>query len=436
MLSSILTEAELLAAINKNRTVLQPINESNCQKNISALKRVGLTVNHENRIFKYSNGTYKFKNQIPDSTKVNTILPYYKLDLSIPGDNYVIGEQGIVTPIFGIQNKYSFLEDSEYFIFGTKAMVIDSIYGMVEYLSNGQIQSESIVALRRLIPKDVDYIIEKSTNIIYSINGQFLHVSDPRYDIYIKIIDRLDSIKQPWEPSYLIRGYEIDADLLELARRPDAVSMINQILSSVHEDEVFNRLGVKTCVPRSLVFEMTADYNIIKVGAQHEDADISQIWTEIMSCKDDYLILSIGVIFHGLTIQRHQISMVINTITNRGVLLDSCYRVDYEFTPVLRNIVKYMRLKLARLYPGLEIKIMSELPCMLGPLQSIEDKSCIIWSYYMAVLYIINPDLSLDAILELLYGLDRFGIVIPRYLMWIVGKDIVMAMYGEFLESD
>lgn len=58
MLSSILTEAELLAAINKNRTVLQPINESNCQKNISALKRVGLTVNHENRIFKYSNGTY------------------------------------------------------------------------------------------------------------------------------------------------------------------------------------------------------------------------------------------------------------------------------------------------------------------------------------------------------------------------------------------
>ena len=432
-------------------TAIKNINRDNYDRLITLLKRVGLTIHDELRIFKYRGGRFRFENlakQLP-SQDYNPETNYLILDSILlkqyPKPSYLTHEDGIIIPFYYDGRNFIFLPDSNYFIRGSKILITPTIYEGIQFVTNYRLETDRLDVLLRKIDPDTNYIYVKELGIIYNINGDYLYAKNLEEISYISAIRVLDEFNQPYPKSFMLSQKGLDKRLLELIREPDTAFLTNAIITQDFVEgkgaKFYQDLGITNlCTNPTLELLVTQDDKISDIIPPHLMSPLEkypsprEVIHNIMTCREPILVQPIGLIIQGTKVQRHLIVLIFNITQGRGYLFDPSYHQGVAFERVYTNIIRYFKRALREVYPDLSIRSMSEFGCPFGyALQERGDMYCRSWSMYLTILYLLNPDKSFDEIVVTLYEIEFPGIrvIIPRFLMWIFRDniDIMLNIY-------
>ena len=420
---------------------LQNINDTNYPLVIKSLKTLKFTDDDERRIFRYSNGFLKHTNKLGTLKRylAQTIRPYYlitKTELdNIKEPTYITKSEGIIIPAYYNGQNIIYEEDSKYFIYSSSVLITPAIFDAVSKLSNYKISSDDITTLVKLINPSTNTIIVKEGNFykIYNISSEIIELQNPMLDKYITSMIKLDEIKQPYEKGFMINNDgTLNSTFIKLINNSSYIFALNQLMGTKFQEgstDVYKRLNLTICNIPSIILNVDANEKV--TDAQDNANSIKQI----LSCKDKFASIGISLnVDLGPRIQKHQLVIIINTITGRGFLFDSSYTTG-EFIPMYKNIILYLRKRLAVSYPELVIKSISDFGCLYPYSLQItpNDAYCLTWSLYITVLFMLNEDKDFEWLVDYLFKLGRDGIrvIVPRFIMWEYG-DII----DDLLELD
>lgn len=406
--------------------LLRNLNNNNYETLLKMLNAIGFTDQDDMRIFRYNNGLFKFNNHIKsqphtryDINKDYTIIN----NQTIISNQYLINTDGVVVPVYYDGRYITILDDSEYYLIGNKVLTITSVYEGIQYVTNYKIDSDDINVLLKYIDKNTNYIVIKDQNRVYNINATVLKLDKVEVDnsLLITTMHKLDEINQPYPKGYLINNDKVDNILLKMLARPERISTINQLVGQYFikgDTNVYEQLGfTNLCIIPSLVF----DFDAMTISNPN-------IHNLINNCQYDYIIIGIGITVNSA---KHQMVLILDKSKKDGYLFDPSYSINSNAATKYYNyIIKYIKGELTeqKLNFDINIKSSNELTCpYMYSLQSdVNDLYCITWSFYISLLYLLNPSLTLQEIINFLYTIpkEQIKVIIPRFLIWAFKEDL------------
>ena len=430
------------SSLPRRDVLVRKINNVNAESYpelIKVLKSLRFTSVDEYRIFRYKDGSFRFNNLSRFSpTQPYDIKAKYTNITKEMIDNYrtsfyLTDEVGIVIPVFYNGYVITFLEDSEYYMKGNKVFVTPSIYDGVQFLSNYKIDSDDINRLIKLIGPDVDYILIVDQKRLYNLRAQILYLNPLllKEEIYVKAMQQLDLLRQPYVKGFAHDSDVIDPTLIKLIRQPEGIFWINQLkgMSFLKGNaETYRELGLNNvCHIASIVLFANANFQLVepnieqiqKLGTQYTSPQY--LFNSILSCKYDYIVVGLGLVFPAI---KHQMVLILNKKKQEGYLFDPSYTAtSTKFADLYDSIIKYFKDKLN--YPHMTIKSSNNFGCpyLYGFQSDINDLYCISWSFYLSLLYLLNENIEFESIVQHLYNIGPEGIkvIIPRFLIWLFG---------------
>lgn len=388
-------------------------------KLIKLLKAMEFTAEDENRIFKYPNGLLKHHNLFN-----NEPFKYYNIDkeytvindLSRYQNEYIENELGVVIPVFKSSYNIMYLSGSEFYIATTKILIVNSIREGISFVTNNQVDGNKLDYLLKRIPEDVGCIILKDSGLVITIsNTRILKKIVIKEKLIRKVFKKLNQIKQPYDINFLMEEKDGEMQPLkivsEISDNDDILHLINQLYgfmflregeNQFNNNEVLVSTGYKQC---NIKF--------------HIDSEGKVTYKESIFPVVDYrTIVGISLHFDTQKYQNHQICLIIGD--EFGILFDPSYDKTFE-----DNIfIQTMYTDISRFFSTIEIYNNKYLECPFDYSfqHNMDDFYCISWSYYLGMLYCLNPGVNC---FKYLYDLDREGlkIAITRFILFLTGDD-------------
>lgn len=298
----------------------------------------------------------------------------------------------VMTPLSYNGEEYHFDSNSEFYIYGDRVLIVDSDRSFETY------------------DNETSYIVYKDTKLIVNFSGELYKLTST----YQNVIKELDSIDQPYPKGFMLN----DNRLLRAVENPSYVNkqykMVGTILASgsEHLREIFKSYSV--CLTTDISLSIDKNHNL------NELEDIKNQLIVISQCKKQLVFIPIMLSFNKMT---YRLSLILNSITGIGILFDPRYYVGNELKDYYIDIVKYIKRKLVRYYPELNIKSINQLDIpFIYPFQpNMDDFYCVSWGYYLLVLFALNTEMPFEDVINFLYNIGESGlrVAVQRFLFWM-----------------
>lgn len=383
------------------------------------LRAFNFTTEDENRIFKYPNGLLKHHNLFN-----NEAFKYYNVDkeytiindLNEYQNEYIENILGVVVPAFKNEYNIMYLYGSEFYIATPKILIVNSVREGILFITNNQVESNKLEFLQKRIPEDVGLIILKDSKlIIRNSNTRILKKIIMKEKVIKKVFQKLNEIRQPYNVNFLME--EIDGEMQplkimsEISDNDEILHIINQIYGHKFLSKGGNQFNDNEAL-------LSTGYKQINIKL-YINSDGKVTYRELTNPVIDYkTIVGISLLFEAGNYQNHQICLIIGT--KFGILFDPSYDKTFEDD----IFIKTMYRNISGFFSSIKIYNNKYLECPFNYSfqHNMNDFFCISWSYYMGMLYCLNPGVNC---FKHLYDLDRVGlkIAITRFILFLIGED-------------
>lgn len=421
---------------------------------INGLKPLGFTKDDENRIFRYSNGLLKHENllinensRLFNPNKEYTIIGNIIGNLNDFNNMYVENNVGVLTPAYKNAYNIFYLEDSEFYIAGTKVLIVNSVRDGILFITNNKVDSDNKDYFLKRIPEDVNYVIIKNMfNIIKGIN-EIIPIRETRiirkkisFEKQIKdIVLKLNQIKQPYLTNFLFENDEVSPLLIKAIQDDKILHIINQISGNKFLNSSENEFNTNPELFNSGFKQINITLNVNKEGIiqnmqNMQNTQNIKIGENMQNIKiKEKMIIGISLIFEDQKrYQNHEILLIIDEEDGRyGILFDPSYNKDFKNNVFIQNLYK----NILSLFNIEDYYVGNDLDCDFDYSfqENADDFYCISWTFYMGMLYILNDKLNS---FKYIYSLGRFGlkVAITRFILYTLDKEDPGGMYEVFDE--
>lgn len=402
--------------------------DENYKKIIEVLREVGLDDFQEHRLFRHHNGKYRFNNLLKnEKTKAYNYKRNYKkiMSLSDYSNEIIESEDGVLVPSFKNNYNILYVDDSEYFICTNKILICDDVSSGISLITNNRIESDKLEVLIKRIPEDIGLVLIKNRDTII-LTGEVRYVKINLLEFQcIEILNKLDNMEQPYPRGYLIDSEtgKPNSSLMRIVEKDDLLHVVNQLFGHKFlrsEHEIFDENPkIKQTGFKALP---TIHFNI--------DINGNVTCQDFPVLNHNKLIIGISCIIEGR--QNHQMILIIDD--DSALLFDPSYQKNFDeddfITKLYSGIGSYFHDKDFHTTKDLGIDYDYSLQ------SNYNDIYCISWSYYFAILFLLNDDFIDD-----LYSLGKYGlkVAIARFVLYTAGEDlfsIIDEVYTENLENN
>jgi hypothetical protein len=375
------------------------------------LKTLGMDEEDEYRLVKYRNGLFRQDNLLrKESSKLYSYTRNYTI-LSTNENGLFENSDGVIIPAFKSTTQTIYTVDSEFYICGQRALISNSIHDAIATLTENRIDSDDVRVLKSR-GSSVDFVLITDGTILITGNVRYIRKNIIE-DAIVKTFAKLDEFEQPYARGFLIdpatkRQLQI---FMKAIRDPGIVSVTNQIFTT------------EFITGNSKLFK--TDPRLVNSG-YHLLPSLKITVLEDGSVSTKPIIVepktAIGGSLYIAGRRNHQTLFIVEEGT--VLFFDPAYDESLRSDPVIMKMYE----QLALIFPGMEF-INMFMTCELErPLQSDKtDVYCLSWSYYLAIVAILDENL-LDAFSEL--DKLQLRITIIRFILAITGIELFETLHG------
>jgi len=401
-------------------------------KLISILKRLGLTDEDERRIFKYRNGFLKHENKFNNiDTKLYNPDKNYTLvdDFSLYSNTYIENPIGVVTPVYNNGFVTQFLQDSDFFLAASKILIVESVRDGISFITDNRVESSNYDWFIRRVGIDVGYIVIKDTGMIVVREGTRVLKKKIIKEFVIRdTILALNKLNQPYRSNFLVN--EDESNSIILSKIIDDDKMLH-VINQLYGTKFVRGASTQFVDNPSLLASQFTQTNITLQFDKDGNLIVSDSKVEEISRNRTRVIVGVRCILDGR--MNHQMLLIFNIDPNGnkffGILFDPSYTKKFSSNDFFQKI--YNNIK--SLFHGVSIFDNSNMGCDFeySFQHNHDDFYCISWSYYMGILYALNPGVNC---FQIIYKLGRYGmkIAISKFILSLLedGETSVEGMYN------